>query len=308
VIGMISKSSPTVRRTTSLAAAMMLGLVGLVATTQARADEVQSITIGKFTGQKTCTLYRESAGRAAVVATPYAVAAAVSWRTWLVKDCVENFATIRASVEAALAATGKFVIKPSGGQYVVSGVMSDVSGGGGTPDAPYPGANGYTIATNSMVVNMDVSLRDAKGRVIYGGVMTKRLETGSNNQFDDFYAKSSNTGQAAYGQLQHEVALAVARLIAFHISPLTVVSRDENTIVLNYGAPLLKLGTIVQVTSTDGRETIRYNVTSATANSAVAEIDSEGDVSRLMPGSFATVIEPEDPMANARRMKRVDLP
>jgi hypothetical protein len=46
------------------------------------------------------------------------------WRTWLVKDCVKNFATMRSSMEAALASSGNFTI--GGGGYKVDLVVSDV--------------------------------------------------------------------------------------------------------------------------------------------------------------------------------------
>ncbi len=104
------------------------------------------------------------------------------------------------------------------------------------------------------------------------------------------------------------MALAVARLVAFHVVPLRVVSSDGGQIQLNYGSPLLKLGTIVQATSPDGLTTVRYSVTSASPGSAAAQAEGDADASRITPGSVASVIEADDPAANGRRYKKVDLP
>ena len=78
---------------------------------------------------------------------------------------------------------------------------------------------------------------------------------------------------------------------------------------LNYGSPLLTLGAIVTcATSPDGGATVRYNVVSADSGGATAEKDGDGDAARIVPGRTATVIEADDPAANERKYKRVDLP
>lgn len=268
-----------------------------------------TISVGTVESEKRCTLYEESAGSSAMIATPYGFAAASSWRTWLVRDCVDNFASIRTSIEAALAASGKFVVKPSGGAYVVSGRISDVSGDDAPPaQAPNPGKDGYSVATTHMVVNMDVSVKDAAGRIVHGALLTKKIETSSDIKIDDLHSWNRQSGQVLYTTLQHQVALAVARKVAFQLVPLRVVSSDGRSIQVNYGAPLLELGSMLQATSPDGREAIRYSVTSAGGQSAIAQIDGDGNASKIAPGSTVILIEPEDPAANGRRLKRVELP
>jgi hypothetical protein len=265
------------------------------------------ITVGTVRSAQTCTVYQASAGRSALVVTPYVIAAASSWRTWLYKDCVQNFATMRTSLEAALAASGKFAVGRGG--YVVGLTVSEVSGGGGpAPNAPDMGRGGFSISSSGMMVTLDVTVRDRAGRVVYGGVLTKRLETGSSIKVDGFTADSSASGEAVYGQLQHEIALAAARLVAFHVIPPRITGGDGHEINLNYGAPFLQLGTNLQATSADGRAALRYTVTSATADTAIAEVDGDGDQSRIGPDSIVTIFEADDPAANGRRMRRVELP
>lgn len=270
---------------------------------------VATVIIGRIASEKSCTVYQESAGRSAVVATPYVVAASASWRTWLVKDCVDNFATIRTSLQAALASTGKFAVGTTGRGYTLSGAISQVGGDFG-PAAPAPSsADGYSVSSRQIFVSMDVTLRDPAGRTVYGGLLTKHLETGSEIHTRGLETRSSQSGEAVYTELQHQVALAVARLVAFRIEPLRVVGADDRTIRLNYGSPLLTLGTIVHATSPNGAASVRYVVTSASPEGATAEVDGEvGDWTRIGPGSLASVVEADDPAANERRIKKVDLP
>lgn len=267
-----------------------------------------SLRVGNISSAKTCKLYQESEGRSGVLASPFVIGAYSSWRTWLVKDCVDNFASIRTSLEAALAATGKFTIRETSGAYTVEGRISEVSGGNEpAPNAPNPG-DGYAYATSAMFVNMDVTLRDSKGRIVYGGLLTKHLETGFDVKSGTFRAWGSRSGEGLYTQIQHQVALAVARLVSFRLVPLRVISGEGKKIQLNYGGALMPLGTIVQATSPDGTATMRYLVTSATSDFATAIVDGGGDPSRIIVGSSAIVIEGDDPAANARRFEKVDLP
>jgi hypothetical protein len=275
----------------------------------AQSRPAATISVGPFSTEKRCTLYQESAGKAAFVATDYGVAAAASWRTWLVKDCVDNFASMRTSLEAALASTGKFTVTGKGAPYTVTGRISDVSGDDGAPAPNVPTPEGaYSVASRFMSVNADITVKDTAGRIIYGGVFTKRLETASAIKTDAINTSSTMSGQALYTQLQHEIALTAARLVAFHFAPLKVIGGDGREIQLNYGAPLLKLGTALEITSPDGGVTARYNVVSATATTATATIDGDGDTVRIVPGSTGQVLEADDPASNGRRLKRVDLP
>lgn len=292
-----------------IAKTLLIGAAMSAAPALAQEGERPPMSIGRISTVKSCNLYQESAGRAGVAVTRYAAAAFASWRTWWVKDCVDNFASMRASLEAALAASGGVSLR-SGGGYIVSTSLSDVSGGPGaaTPNAPDMGAGGYSIATTGMRINVDVTVRDRGGRIVFGTLLTKTIEMGSDIKVGGFEASSNDSGQAVYGRLQHEVALAIARAVAFHFTPLRVVDGDGRQIRLNYGAPLLTLGMIVQATSPDGATTVRYNVVSSADGFASARVDGGGDAARIVRGSRATVIEADDPAANARRYDKVELP
>jgi hypothetical protein len=263
-----------------------------------------SIVVARISSEKACTLYQESAGTASVAATPYMVAASESWRTWLVKDCVDNFATMRGSLQAALASTGKFNVKTAGSGYTLSGAISQAGDeGGGVSSA------GYSVSSQKMFVSMNVTLRDPSGRTVYGGLFTKHMEIGSGSRAQGVETQSGQSGEAIYTELQNQAALAAARLVAFHIVPLKVVSASGKTIQLNYGSPLLTLGAVVHATSPDGATTVRYAVTSGGPEGASARVDGEvGDWSRIGPDSLASVVEADDPAANERRIEKTDLP
>lgn len=310
-----------------LARALGLAGIGALAVMGNAAAQTPTISIGRITAHQNCKVYQESAGRSAVVARRDTVAAAAadgsgaaavvaqretvaavsSWRTWLVKDCVSDFPSIRTSLQAALAASGKLIVKQGGGKYVLSGAISQV-GGDEDPATNTVSTSTYSISSQKIFVSMEVTLRDDSGRIVYGGLLTKHLEVGSNIQTPGMETSSSRSGEAVYTELQNQVALAVARLTAFHIVPLQVVANDGRQIRLNYGAPLLTLGTMVDASSPDGMAKIRYNVVSADAGGATAEKYGEGDGGRIVPGSTATAVEADSPEASARSIPRVDLP
>jgi hypothetical protein len=286
-------------------------IAGLAATLVVGASPAQaqprrpSVSVGRISAEKTCTLYQESAGRSALVATPWSIAEASSWRTWLVRDCVQNFATIRSSLQAALASSGKFTVGSSGGRYTVTGAMSQVGGDMGPAPGMPTSPGGYSVSSNQIFASISVTLKDASGRIVYGGLLTKHLETGSNIHTPGLTTTSSQSGEAVYTELQNQVALAVARLVAFHIEPLRVISNDGDEIQLNYGAPLLHLGTVVNAFGPGGKQ-LHYEVTSAGPDSSTARLKGDGDPSLIAIGSEAAVVEDDAPQA--RIYERVDLP
>jgi hypothetical protein len=320
-------------RLTAVAAVIVTLALGSDALAQAR----PTITIGKITAHQNCKVYQESEGHSAMVArrdtvvasqdkaaavatrdgmaaerqnttvaaSRTTVAAVSSWRTWLVKDCTNDFPTIRNSLQAALAASGKLAVTGGGGRYVLSGAISQV-GGGDEPATQTMSTGGFSVASQSIFVTMDVTLKDGSGRIVYGGSLTKHLEIGSNIQTAGMESGSSMSGEATYSQLQSQVALAVARLAAFHIVPLQVAGKEGDQIRVNYGAPLVPLGMVLHATSPDGFASVRYDVTSASADGAIAQKQGDGDSSRIEIGSPVAATEPGDP--EGRAYQRVDLP
>jgi hypothetical protein len=283
-----------------------LAIVAMSGPASAQSGSGTTIAVSRITSTETCAYFQNSAGRAAVAANRWAVAAAVSWRTWWVKDCETNFATMRSSLESALAAAPNMRVGRTG-RYAVSLNLTQVN----DADVPAPQAptgGDFGVAQSFLSVSFDLAVRDGAGRSVFGALMTKKIEIGSDIRADNFRASSTASGDAAYGRLQNEVALAAARAVAFHFEPIRVLSNEAREVQVNYGAPYLKLGDLLMVSSPDRRTTIRYRVTSASANAATAQVEGDGDVSRIAPGSLATYVEAEDPMQNGRRFRKVDLP
>ena len=290
------------------AAVIGLALAAAAGTAQAQA-QVRSLTIGKVSAEQSCTLYQESAGSSYEAghanAYGYGYVAGESWRTWLVKDCVNNFSTMRSSLEAALASSGKFSIRPKGGAYSVSVSLSQVGQDGGPPR---DGGGAYSISTQGLFATAQVTVRDASGKIVFGGVMTKHMETGSQIRTSGLSTSSGQSGEAVYTELQNEVALAIARTVAFHIDPLRVVDGGGKQIRLNYGSPLLQVGTVIEAPRPGAQRGLHYLVDSADPSGATAHQDTEGDSSSVGPGLAVNVIESDDPAANTRRTERVELP
>lgn len=287
-----------------IAAAALLAV--LAGAPVAAAQDGVVLSVGRITTKETCRYFQESEGRGAVAANRWAVAAAVSWRTWWVKDCESNFPTMRSTLEAALASSGTARVG-SRARYTVSINITGISGGEGPPPRA-PTDREWAVAQSFMIVSMDVAVRDQSGRTVFGGLLTKKIEVGSHAYAGGIEATGNASGEAAYGKMQNELALAAARMVAFHFTPIQVVSADGKQVQLNYGVPLLQLGSLLQIASPDRRSVIRYRVTSANSGFALARLDGGGAFESIVPGSVGTFIEPDDPAANGRRYEKVDLP
>lgn len=239
---------------------------------------------------------------------PYvgAYASETTWIDYLVRDCVDHFASLRTSIQAALASSGKLAVSGTRqSNYIVTGRISEVSGGG--PADPAQPNKGFSISSSRMFVNMDVTVRTPGGRIIYGGLLTKTLETGFNMETPGLSSTSRKSGQALYTELQHEVALAVARMVAFKLNPLRVTGVSGKRITLNYGTPLVPLGAVVQVNAPD-QSIVRYDVTASGPQFAQADYSGGAYVPEVVQGNLATLIDSDDPAANGRRFEKVDLP
>ena len=266
-----------------------------------------SLVVGKITTAQTCNYYMNSAGRAGAVANPWAIGVYASWRTWWQKECFSNFPTMRSTLESALASSETLRVGGRGARHTVVVNITNV----GDPNGPAPEAperDKFSIARSFVTVSMDVSVRDAGGRIVFGGLLTRRLELGSDSKIDGFEATNVQSGPAAYGRLQNDLGLAVARMVAFHFVPIQVTSTSGREVQLNYGAPLLQLGSLLLVSSPDRRTTLRYRVTVAAAGFSNATPDGQGEPLAITPGSIATYVDADDAQQNARRFQRVDLP
>ncbi len=278
--------------------------------TAAFAQSTIAVSVGAIETTEKCQYFLNSEGRrdAAAVVTPYAigVASSTSWRSWWVKDCETNFATMRSSLEAALASSGKFNVGRGG--YSVNVSLSEISESGAVPPARDNGPGGFEFRSASMLANFNLTLLDSSGAAIYGGLSSKSIETGFSLKSDNSYVDTSLTGDAVYGKLQNEMALAMARIVAFKLAPLKVSAVDYDRIELNYGSPILQLGTLVEVQEQGRLNSIKYRVVATEGGTAVAEADGDYDLSAIQVGAAATMIEADDPAANGRRYRRQRLP
>lgn len=243
----------------------------LAVTTSAPAMAAPSVSVGAVTAGKTCTVYER------LWLTRYV------WATDFVKDCVRNFPGLHGAIQSALASSGKLSVSASSrGGYNVTTQVTDIGSQSTSVRAPT-----YSVDTQAAVVGVNVRLTDTRGRIIFGGLLTKKATT--------------------YSDYQNEIGAAVARVVSFRLVPLRVTENLGRKIRLNYGSPLVSLGATIQVTTAQG-STVRYNVSAADGSGATADVDNDGNFAGVTEGMIATLIEPEDPSANARRFEKVDLP
>ncbi|MBU6269199.1 MAG: hypothetical protein KGN34_16750 [Sphingomonadales bacterium] len=297
-------------------------VVALLVSAQARAG---TISVGVFTAEKTCTTYelewgREFAASASASASAgeasgnflggsasYGSASrsasiyAREWGTELRRECVRNFPAVRSTLASALASAGP-VASPDG-PLTLTGRLTGVGYESQTVDTA-----GSAIADQFMVVGIEFALRNRAGRIVYGGALTKRLNIDAGSETADVSFSRSQSGRTTFAQLQQQVAYAVARNVLFHLHPLRVVANDGKAIALNYGTPLVPLGSAVLVPSATSLRGRRLTVVSARNDQAVAESDAHAALQDVPVGAVVTFAEADDPAANSRVFQRVELP
>ena len=272
------------------------------------------VAIGSFTSAQSCNTYILTSGAVGAsashtrvwgVGSSTSLAFAAAWRQELVRDCVDNFSQLRASVEAALGASGRVTVVPRGtpGAIVLAGRVSPV----GTSSSSRQTA-GESETVEDADVTVSFSLADGRGRSLFGNSVVKRVQRGSQYDGGSVQMSTSRSQSSAYAQLQRDLAFAVSRGVAFHFDPLRVVGVSGRRIRINYGSPLVPLGsTVILDGGLEGGQ-IRGNVVAAGGGYADVESEAGRDLSMVRIGSIATFAEPEDPASNMPRFERVDLP
>lgn len=300
-------------------AALALAFGGMMLTVApVSAQTRERVNVGTITSTQTCVYFRNYSGSrleygeeyyarvwgAAAAARYYA--AHTTWRSWVVEDCQNNFQTLRSAVEGALASSGRLTTGRGG--YTLDVTISDIGETGPAQNAPVDDPNGYWTSWGTASATVSFVLKDAAGRNVDGGVVTKTIEMSRTIDTQDFTMRVAEPGASVYDLMQREVAQMLARKVAFGIEPLRVIAAEDDQIELNYGGALLPVGGIVDVRRTQGLGAIRYRVVSASDRTATAEVDGDNDTSSIDVGNLATFIEDDSDAASARRFKRKRLP
>lgn len=275
----------------------------------------KTIAVGAFTSVKECTVYEESEGTnysassSAVAANRYGFVAGRSdasystWRTWLVKDCIDHFESLRATLKAALASTGPgLVVSDSGSKYVVTGSISDIRNASQSASQ-----KGFSDERNTMEVTFSLLVKDRNGRSVIGRSINKSIDLDRSITAGGFNASSTSDGEGLYTALEREVALAATKIIAFSFNPITVVSINGSKAVLSYGSPTLDTGDLVQLMTPDGR-IVKMTVSGSVGGRSVANVEGRQDISNVPVGAVVEYLDPSSAAANGRRFERVDLP
>jgi hypothetical protein len=321
--------------------ALLLGMVtigSIAASVQAQPKQTVTIKVGSIETAQECTLYEGvrysnesrasgsssgyvaasgsgyatpyggggSASMSAAQRSSYSASSKTSFETYFVEDCTSRFEGIKAAVEAALASTGASTIGPGG--YTLTGRVEDiVPVTDGYVDRAASG-RAYGNISNRLKVTMSIKVADRSGKVIFGYPVATEIETDYAGASRGSASASAMSGEVVYSLLQRQLSLAVARKVAFYFKPLIVSQGSQKRIELNYGAPLLDVGSMLTVNGRDSATSARYRVTSVGGNSALAEQIGDADSRDIGIGSVATVIEAGDKAANQSVLERVELP
>lgn len=286
--------------------------------TSAHAQERYTVQVGTISSTQSCAYFRNYSGsRLSYSESEYArywgaaaarryYAAHTTWRSWVVKDCQDNFKTLRSSIEAALASTGRITVGRGG--YVVDVTISDVSADLPATNRPVRGDASYRTSWGKAVVTANFTVRDRTGASVDGGIMTKRIEMSRTLDTNRMRVRVSEPGGAVYDLIQNEVALQIAREVTFGIEPVQVIGVDGDRVEINYGRPLVSVGDQIDVSQLRGIGAVRFRVISAGDRTAVAQVRGDVDFSDVDIGSTVSFIEADSDAANARVLRRNRLP
>ncbi len=297
--------------------ALFAGMLAFTGT-NALAQERYTVQVGTIDSAQSCTYFRNYSGsRLSYSESQYArywgaaaarryYAAHTTWRSWVVKDCQSNFATLRSSIEAALASTGLITVGRGG--YVVDVTISDVSANLPATNRPVRGDASYRTSWGKAVVTANFTVRDRNGASVDGGIMTKRIEMSRTLDTNRMRVRVSEPGGAVYDLIQNEVALQIAREVTFGIEPVQVIGIDGDRVEINYGRPLVSVGDQIDVDQLRRIGAVRYRVISAGDRTSVAQVRGDVDFSDVDIGSAVSFIEADSDAANARVLRRNRLP
>jgi hypothetical protein len=267
------------------------------------------IAVAPIAARQECQLYRgtsgslrtHSEGSANIHANLFGVGAGarsesdvdLRWRTFFVQSCVRHFDGIRAAIEAALASSGTVVIGP--GAMVLRGTVGNFAKAGSNYNDTSLTGQSYGISSQGITVTFDFTLSDRAGRKIFGVPVSAAIDTGLQVNARGTSVGDQSSGEGVYSQFEQQIAKAAARAVAFHFTPLTVVSKTARATQFNYGAPLIEVGQTIAATSPDGNSSFRYRVVSVGDRTALATpLGGLGDEAAVGPGSKGRVLESAD--------------
>lgn len=229
------------------------------------------------------------------------------WGSWLVIECQKQFRQLREGLQSALIETGRMSLSTSRNGVDVPRPNLVVTGrvqGLGFEKSRATAAD-YCVAGTRVKGSLDLRVREAgTNRVVHAATIARSVEVSGHVVAGGGSCSSSSGRPEHYDLLQRELALTAARTIAFKLQPLRVSGAQGRTISLNYGAPLLKLGTILQVMTASGAPA-KYRVTSTLGNQSYASPMGVAEI--VAPGAPADVLDEDDPQALGRRFERVEL-
>ncbi len=266
----------------------------------AMAQDITTVSIGRIQTTQTCQYFQESEFSSGLVASPWFLASQTYWRTWWVKDCMDNFPTFQTTLEAALASSGH--IRVGRGQYKVNVSLSSIGSAEAGTTTTYSDDQ-----SSGIFATYDTTIQDSSGAIIYGGSSKSKIDTFESFATEDTASFSSMSGEATYNVLQQQLAYAIARSIAFKVSPIRVTAVDEDRVRLNYGKNFLPIGSSLEIHG-GGLYGVRYRVVSAIGDSAIAEVDGDLDTSEITTDSVVTFYEKGEDGENGRRYRKRRLP
>lgn len=227
------------------------------------------------------------------------------WGLWIIDECRNNFHALAARVGSAIQESGRLTLSNPRGRaapsFRLSGAVTEL----GVNRSGFSDSGGSAQDVSEAVGAFDFRLIDTRtGQVVLARTVTRRVEIGGVTSARGVTGYNANDAQAVYTEIQRQIGLDVARSVAFYVDPLRLTYVEGREIGLNYGSPLIEMGSMIQVSGGRGRAA-RYRIIDVTPGGAVAEAIGP-ELATDINNPVNVVDDPN--LQNARRYRRVELP
>jgi hypothetical protein len=231
------------------------------------------------------------------------------WGSWILAICNSQFPDLKtrlrsAIVEAFEASSTSVTLRLPSNLSVTARISGMSSGSQSISD------RNFCLSDQTVSATLDWQAK-AEGS---GGNLAGTAEKTVNVGYQSLVGQGVGTGdcelqpaaRAAFDRLQTEIARTTARSVVFRYNPMRVTQVDQRgRVQLNYGSPVLVMGSMVSIGGQNSFPT-RYQVVTAGPNYAWAQ--PYGSPGNVFVGDSASMIEADSSEANARRTESVPLP
>jgi hypothetical protein len=231
------------------------------------------------------------------------------WGDWILSICNRQFPDIKTRLRSAIveafeaSSTSPTLRLPA--SLVLTGQISGMTAGANSISD-----TNFCLSDQTVSATLDWQAKGPGSGQTLAGTAEKTVDigyrsvTGPGVGMND--CELQPAAKAAFDKLQTEIARTAARAIVVRYNPIKVTAVDSRgRVQLNYGKPVLEMGSMVSIGGRNSFPT-RYEI--VTTGPGFAWAKPYGSAGDIFVGDEASMIEADSSEANARRTEFAPLP